>query len=232
MVYSSSPVFFAKITAPDGEEFLRMYEFERMKRLFVQIDFHLPDGEDALGVHATIFNQDDKEHSMYWWTNIAIQATRQLRVFSGVEDVLYMDPNSISDNKNPIRVFGRATLPMLPTLPGKDSSYPANATYSNEFFFQNPADINRCWSAAVYETGRVFFEASTLPLRFRKMFCWGTHEGGQRWCEYLANKEEGNYVELQAGWARFWPFPPPITAACGAGPADDRRRRRGRFPHD
>ena len=105
MVYSSSPVFFAKITAPDGEEFLRMYEFERMKRLFVQIDFHLPDGEDALGVHATIFNQDDKEHSMYWWTNIAIQATRQLRVFSGVEDVLYMDPNSISDNKNPIRVL-------------------------------------------------------------------------------------------------------------------------------
>ena len=35
------------------------------------------------------------------------------------------------------------------------------------------------------------------------MFCWGTHEGGQRWCEYLANKEEGNYVELQAGLGKI-----------------------------
>lgn len=201
VVYSASPVFFAKVRADDGEEFLRMYEFERMKRLFVQIDFHLPDGESAVYAKVSIFNQDDAPQSMYWWSNIAIQATQKLRVFSGTQDVIYLDPDSISDNTNPIRVFGRTKLPMLPTLPGKDSTYPANATYSNEFFFQNPADIEACWSAAIYETGRVFYETSTLPLRYRKMFCWGTHEGGQRWCEYLANREEGNYVELQAGLA-------------------------------
>ena len=201
VVYSASPVFFTKVRADDGEEFLRMYEFERMKRLFVQIDFHLPDGESAVYAKVSIFNQDDAPQSMYWWSNIAIQATQKLRVFSGTQDVIYLDPDSISDNMNPIRVFGRTKLPMLPTLPGKDSTYPANATYSNEFFFQNPADIEACWSAAIYETGRVFYETSTLPLRYRKMFCWGTHEGGQRWCEYLANKEAGNYVELQAGLA-------------------------------
>ncbi len=201
VVYSSSPVFFARIKAEDGEEFLRMYEFERMKRLFVQLDFHLPDDAEALYVKVTIHNLDEEEKSMYWWTNIAVQATKGLRVFSGTRDVIYLDPDSISDNTNPIRVFGRTELPFLPTLPGKDSSYPANATYSNEFFFQNPADVNNCWSAGVYEDGRIFYEASTLPLRFRKMFCWGSHEGGQRWCEYLANKEEGNYVELQAGLA-------------------------------
>lgn len=201
VVYSSSPVFFARVKAEDGEEFLRMYEFERMKRLFVQMDFHLPDDAKAVYVKVTIHNLDKEEKSMYWWTNIAIQATKGLRVFSGTEDVIYLDPDSISDNTNPIRVFGRTKLPFLPTLPGKDSSYPANATYSNEFFFQNPANADNCWSAGVYEDGRLFYEASTLPLRFRKMFCWGSHEGGQRWCEYLANKEEGNYVELQAGLA-------------------------------
>ena len=200
-VYSSSPVFFAKVETESGEEFLRMYEFERMKRLFIQIDFHLPDGADAIYAHITLYNQDDKQHSTYWWSNIAVKATEKLRVFSGTKDVIYLDPDSISDNKNPVRVFGRAELPILPTLPGKDSTYPANATYANEFFFQNPKDISACWSAAVYESGQIFFEASTLPLRFRKMFCWGTHEGGRRWCEYLANKEEGNYVELQAGLA-------------------------------
>lgn len=199
VVYSASPVFFAKIVADNGEEFLRMYEFERMKRLFVQIDFHLPPEEEALCAHVTIYNEDDVEHSMYWWSNIAIQSTKQLRVFSGTSDVIYLDPSSISDNKNPVRIFGRAQLPFLPTLPGRDSTYPANATYSNEFFFQNSDDVENCWSAAVYETGKVFYETSTLPLRFRKMFCWGSHEGGQRWCEYLATREDGDYVELQAG---------------------------------
>ncbi len=201
VVYSSSPVFFARITAPDGEEFLRMYEFERMKRLFIQIDFHLPDGAEAIYAHVCIFNQDDREQSMYWWSNIAIQATEKLRVFSDAQDVIYLDPDSISDNVNPVRVFGRTKLPFLPTLPQKDSSYPSNATYSNEFFFQNEEKPDACWSGAAYEDGRLFYEASTLPLRFRKMFCWGSHGGGRRWCEYLANKEEGNYVELQAGLA-------------------------------
>jgi len=200
-VYSSSPVFFAKVKTESGEEFLRMYEFERMKRLFIQIDFYLPDEADTIYAHVTLYNQDDRQHSTYWWSNIAVKATERLRVFSGTEDVIYLDPDSISDNKNPVRVFGRAKLPILPTLPGKDSTYPANSTYSNEFFFQNREDTSACFSAAVYESGQIFFEASTLPLRFRKMFCWGTHEGGQRWCEYLANKEEGNYVELQAGLA-------------------------------
>lgn len=201
VVYSNSPVFFARITAPDGEEFLRMYEFERMKRLFIQIDFHMPDGAEAIYAHVSIFNQDDREQSMYWWSNIAIQATEKLRVFSDAQDVIYLDPDSISDNVNPVRVFGRTKLPFLPTLPQKDSSYPSNATYSNEFFYQNAEDMDACWSAAAYEDGRLFYEASTLPLRFRKMFCWGSHGGGRRWCEYLANKEEGNYVELQAGLA-------------------------------
>ena len=201
VVYSNSPVFFAKMTAEDGEEFLRMYQFERMKKLFVQIDFHLPDGAKTVYAHVNIFNMEDQAQSMYWWSNIAIRATEGLRVFSGTEDVLYLHPESISNNINPIRVFGRTKMPILPTLPGKDSSYPNNATYSNEFFFQNPENVDGCWSAAAYEDGTLFFERSTLPLRFRKMFCWGRHEGGQRWCTYLANEKEGNYVELQAGLA-------------------------------
>lgn len=198
-VYSSSPVYFAKCIGKDGEEFVRMYEFERMKRLYIQIDFHLPKGAETLFLHVKIQNLDDEKKSMYWWTNIAIQAEEKLRVFSGTDEVMYLHPESISDNVNPVRVFGHTRLPDLPTLPGKDSSYPSNADYSNEFFFQNPEKPEACWSAAAYGDGRVFFEESTLPLRYRKMFCWGRHPGGRRWCSYLATETEGNYVELQAG---------------------------------
>ncbi|MDO4274970.1 MAG: DUF5107 domain-containing protein [Eubacteriales bacterium] len=200
-MYSSSPVFFAEMTGEHGEKFLRMYDFERMKRLFVQLDFHLPEDSKVLYVHVEIINQDKMPKSMYWWSNIAIQSEEKLRVFSGTEDVLYLHPESISDNTNPVRIFGRGKLPYIPTLPGLDSTYPSNADYSNEFFFQNPASPEKCWSAAAYGDGRVFFERSTLPLRYRKMFCWGSHQGGKRWCSYLATAEDGDYVELQAGLA-------------------------------
>jgi hypothetical protein len=200
-VLSSSPVFFARVQAPDGEEFLRMYEFERMKRLYIQIDFHLPDGAGQIYANINIYNQDDVPQSMYWWSNIAIRESEKLRVFSGTDEVIYLHPESISGSTSPIRVFGKTKLPRLPTLPGLDSSYPANINYANEYFFQNPDNDGACWSAAAYEGGQIMFECSTLPLRFRKMFCWGNHQGGRRWCAYLAAEKEGDYVEMQAGLA-------------------------------
>jgi hypothetical protein len=33
------------------------------------------------------------------------------------------------------------------------------------------------------------------------MFCWGNHQGGRRWCAYLATEKDGDYVEVQAGLA-------------------------------
>jgi tetratricopeptide (TPR) repeat protein len=50
------------------------------------------------------------------------------------------------------------------------------------------------------ENGTAFFDISTNPLKYRKMFCWGTHTGGNHWQEYLS---DGNteYFEIQAGLA-------------------------------
>jgi tetratricopeptide (TPR) repeat protein len=199
-VLTCSPVFFSRVQAPDGEEFLRMYEFDRMKRLYLQIDFHLPDGATQLSATITVYNRDNTAQSMYWWTNIAIPSSEKLRVFSGTEDVIYLHPESISNSTKLIRV-GKVKLPALPTLPGRDATYPENFSYANEYFFQNPEQEDACWSAAAYGDGRIMFEASTLPLRFRKMFCWGNHQGGRRWCSYLAAEHEGDYVEMQAGLA-------------------------------
>src|SRR5699024_5567385 len=54
--------------------------------------------------------------------------------------------------------------------------------------------------AAAYNDGTLYFDRSTQPLRFRKMFCWGNHRGGQRWCDYLSVPgDASHYIELQAG---------------------------------
>ncbi len=198
---SNSPVFFAKVVDNDYE-FVRMYDYERCKKVFYHIDFHLPDGSTILYAHVHIINDDNYSKPFYWWTNAAIPDNRNVRVFSGTDEVMFLRPESIGNNINPVRIFGHAKLPYLPTLEGKDSSYPVNSNYANEFFFQNSEVENAPWSAAAYNDGTIYFDRSTQPLRYRKMFCWGSHRGGRRWCDYLSIPgENSHYIELQAGLA-------------------------------
>lgn len=198
---SNLPVFFARVEK-DGYEFLRMYDYERCKGLFYHIDFHLPDGSDVLYAYIHMINDDPQTKPTYWWTNAAIPQNRNVRVFSCTDEVMFLRPESIGNNVNPVRIFGHSKLPVLPTLPDFDSTYPENSNYSNEFFFQNPETEKAPWSAAAYDDGTLYFDRSTQPLRFRKMFCWGSHRGGRRWCDYLSVPgEASHYIELQAGLA-------------------------------
>ncbi|MDQ6418907.1 DUF5107 domain-containing protein [Paenibacillus sp. LHD-117] len=188
-----SPMHAAKLTDRDGNEFLRLYEYERCKNVFWQLDFHLPPGSDHLQIYVRIVNDNDEEVPMYWWTNIAVQETPQARVFSETDEVVYID--------HAIKGFGLGRLPNLPTVPDTDVSYPMNFPFSNEYFFQTPEACAAPWEAVAYEDGRLFYERSTALLRYRKMFCWGHHAGGRRWCDFLSRPGEGNYIEIQGGFA-------------------------------
>ncbi|MEF9941410.1 MAG: DUF5107 domain-containing protein [Lachnospiraceae bacterium] len=192
-------VFFAKVRTPDGYEFLRMYDYERTRGLLWQIDFHLPDGAKQLAAHVVIINDHNHSVPMYWWTNIAAKEQPGCRIFSGTKDVIYIEPQSMTMGSE--HTFGRGELPLLPVLPDVDASYPLNSTYTNEFFFQNSKQECAPWEAITYTDGSVFFERSTQPLRIRKMFCWGKHQGGRNWCDFLSVPKKSQYVEIQAGFA-------------------------------
>jgi tetratricopeptide (TPR) repeat protein len=188
-----SPVHAAILKDHKGDDFLRIYDYERTKNVFWHIDFHLPAGSDKLLIYVRIINDNNRPVPMYWWTNIAVEETAKARVFSATDEVIYIDHS--------IKGFGLGTLPHLPTVPDKDVSYPLNFPFSNEYFFQTPASNEYPWEAVAYEDGRMFYERSTSRLRYRKMFCWGNHAGGRRWCDFLANPGEGNYIEIQGGFA-------------------------------
>ncbi|MDQ8735141.1 DUF5107 domain-containing protein [Paenibacillus sp. LHD-38] len=188
-----SPVHAAILKDDHGNDFLRIYDYERCKNVFWQIDFHLPSGSDKLLIYVKIINDNNKAVPMYWWTNIAVEETAEARVFSSTDEVIYIDYK--------IKGFGLGKLPYLPTVPGKDVSYPMNFPFSNEYFFQTPASSESPWEAVAYEDGKLFYERSTSRLRYRKMFCWGNHAGGRRWCDFLASPGEGNYIEIQGGFA-------------------------------
>ena len=58
------------------------------------------------------------------------------------------------------------------------------------------------WEAAAYEDGSVFYERSTAPLLYKKLFAWGEHRAGKHWQEYLSDgMGTGYYAEMQAGIA-------------------------------
>lgn len=191
--HTCSPVFAAKVEH-DGETFLRIYEYERKRSVFWQIDFHLPENSDTLRAHVKIINYNDYDLNMYWWTNIAVPQTQKSRVFCGDDNVIFISFDKATESK-----FGFGKMPELPSLPGKDFSYPVAPQFSSEYFFQCE-DNNSYYEAVAYENGTAFYDISTNPLKYRKMFCWGTHAGGNHWQEYLSD-ENTEYFEIQAGLA-------------------------------
>ena len=197
-VFTCDGLHMVFVTAPDGEAFLRMYQYEAEHCQVYQMDFHLPDGAEQLAVHVRIENTLPTEQPLYWWTNTAVPLTKGTRIFSATDEILYQT----QDLKESFRPdFGMCKMPHQPNLPGVDMSRPYTIPRSLEYFFQNPPEMAAPWEVSCEQDGLGFYERSVQPLRTRKLFCWGTAQGGRHWCDYLSRPGKGDYVEIQAGIA-------------------------------
>jgi hypothetical protein len=194
------PMFFACCTGENGEQFLRVYEYERQNCIIEQMDFHLPDDSGRLFAHIKILNTKEEKMPLYWWTNIAVKEEHNVRVFSASDEIIRIKPE-VQNCQNSVHGFAHDKMPYLKNLKGVDVSYPQSIPYSNEYFFQNRALASDTWEAAAYNDGTAFWERSTPILRYRKMFCWGNQRGGTHWKDYLSVDGKGNYIEIQAGLA-------------------------------
>lgn len=195
------PLFVSRMKDENGEEFLRTFEYERQKGLYWSIDFHLGRDDRFLFAYGRFVNPRDEKQPFYYWTNIAVPEEKGMRIYSGTNDVIFIDSRSLM-SEDAVRVMAHGRLPYLGIKEGVDYTYPENFTdYSNEYFFQNPARADASWEAAAYCGGRVFFDRCDESLRYHKMFCWGGEPGGWHWRDYLCEEGKGDYVELQAGFS-------------------------------
>ena len=187
-----APVFAAAI--PGG---LRLYDYERCTGLFWQIDFYLPAGAEFLYAFTRVLNPREAASSMYWWTNTAVPESADVRVLAPASKAIYCDLSSYFSNGQ--LAYGQMDLPGLPSAGGVDATYAVNAPFANEFYYQcDQAEMP--WEAALDGKGTGFVEASTYPLNTRKLFCWGMHQGGRHWQEFLSVPGQA-YLEIQAGIA-------------------------------
>ena len=187
--FTCSPLFAAAVQTPEGIPILRMYEWERLRRVPFQIDAFLPDGSPWLFVHVRIHNPHPDTIPMYWWSNIAAPETPHTRVLVPADSAFYFD-------------YREKELLVIPTprYQGGDYTVPTNIQHSADYFFNIP-EGQRPWIAAVGEDGRGLIQTSTPRLRGRKLFLWGMGAGGRRWQRFLSQPGEA-YIEIQAGLAR------------------------------
>lgn len=189
--FTCDNIFAAVLKDSDGNDFVRMYEYERNKCAVYQMDFHLPEDSPFLYAHIKVFNPFKEDTTTYWWTNIAIPEDGNTRVLSSCENAIVFSTGMTYE-----------TLPEISLFPGKDLSYPHNASRAFDYFFQSPDGIKSSWEGGAYKDGLVFFDRATAPLLYHKMFCWGNHSAGKHWQDFLSDPDKGDYIEIQGGFAR------------------------------
>ncbi|MFD7811800.1 DUF5107 domain-containing protein [Streptomyces sp. NPDC059785] len=184
---SCAPVHAARVTAPDGGDMLRLWEWERLRDLPFQVDLWLPEGSDFLYAGVRIRNPHERTAPLYWWSNIAVPEDRRV-----------LAPADAAWQFGYERRLRRVPVP---ADGGTDQTYPGNSTYPGDWFYEIP-DGRRRWIAALDDAGDGLVQTSTDTLRGRKLFVWGTGPGGRRWQEWLTEPGTGGYCEIQAGIAR------------------------------
>jgi hypothetical protein len=213
-VHTCERIFTAETKLDDGTPVLRMYEYERIRRVVKQMDFFIPEGSRFMYARMRIINPLYDVVPMYWWSNIAVPETDGCRVIVN-GDAAYVQENNIS-------------LVDIPEHDGFDGTRPMTIPNSMDHFYKIP-DRARKFEAQLGSDGYGLIQTSTSRLKGRKLFAWGQGPGGDRWQEYLT--EDGSaerYTEIQAGIASTQyeciPMPPKTTwewlEAYGAMSAD------------
>lgn len=185
---TSRPLFAAAVDSPAGP-ILRLWEWERTRDLIFSVDLSLPSGSDFLYASVRVSNPDPAVKPLYWWTNLAVSETPDVRVLAPAARAW----RTTYDGR-----MATVGLPH-PDAAGPDISYSGRADHPVDYFFQID-DSRRAWIAAVGADGQGVVHTSTARLRGRKLFCWGAGTSGSRWQEWLSG-QDSRYLEIQAGLA-------------------------------
>ncbi len=172
---------------------LRMYEYERIRKVTYQMDFYIPKDSRLLHCRMRIVNNNNYVVPMYWWSNIAVCEDKNSRVIVPA-DCAYTS-EIINGNRTVMK------LP-IPYCDGFDATYPVNTADLSRDYFYRTDDNKPHYIAYVDKDGYGLVQTSTSRLKGRKLFVWGQGTGAAHWKDFLSLPGQGNYVEIQAGLAR------------------------------
>lgn len=182
--FTCRPVYAAEGRTADGDPLLRLYEYERIRKVTWQIDFWLGKEDTFLNCRMRIANEGAEVVPMYWWSNMAVPEYVGGRVIVPA-DAAYTGH------------LGAITKTEIPMVDGIDVTDYGKIPISVDYFFAIPKKENK-YIANVGPDGCGLLQMSTDRLQGRKMFSWGHQDASDRWQEFLTDKA-GRYLEIQAG---------------------------------
>lgn len=183
-----SPVHAATVRTTDGQDVLRMWEFDRLREVVFQIDAWLPPDSAVLFLSMRIRNPNAHEVPIYWWSNAAVPEDKASRVIVPADSAFASDYSSGISRVTPTNEGG------------VDCTWPSRNARARDFFFDLRATERR-WIVNADHDGDGLAMLSTHRLRGRKLFVWGQGAGGRHWQEWLS-PDGGHYAEIQAGLAQ------------------------------
>lgn len=182
--FTMDRIFAAKLEK-DGTPILRMYTYERVRRITYQMDFWLEETSPALNCHMCLTNPNEEVTPMYWWSNIASPLYPDGRVLVPAHKAYTYSSGTII----------KVAIPHPEE--GVDASRYGTIPTSRDYFFENDPDTGH-WIANVDASGWGLLHSSSPRLQSRKLFVWGKKTGSQHWQEFLT-QNAGEYLEIQAG---------------------------------
>jgi tetratricopeptide (TPR) repeat protein len=183
--FTSDKLFAATLEGPDGEPILRVWEYERTRKLVFQMDFFLCGNEPRLAVHIGVHNPTDQVVPLYWWSNVAVREQPGSRVVAHGSDSI-------------CHAYG-GHLGVLGVDAPQDLSALKNHKKVGDYFYFGHAD-ERPWVSAVQADGYGLYQTSTSAQQGRKLFAWGPSLAARNWQKMLSH-EAIPYFEIQAGVA-------------------------------
>lgn len=182
--FTTEPLYVARTRTEQGEPVLRMYEYERIRRVAWQMDFWLEEGCPYLKCRMRIVNESAEVIPMYWWSNMAVPEYEHGHITVPASEAYAgtgIECRKVS----------------LPVVEGVDVSEYQKIPRSIDYFFNIPEDAPK-YIVNVNKEGKGLLQFSTKRLQGRKLFSWGKNTASDHWQEFLT-KDAGRYVEIQAG---------------------------------
>ncbi len=182
--FTMDQIFTARLKDDNDNPILRMYEYERVRKVAYQMDFWLEEESRFLNCRMRIFNQTKEVVPMYWWSNMAVPEYEGGRVVVPAEEAY---TNRIDD------VYKVS----IPYVEGVDVTKYKNIPCQVDYFFDIPKESPK-YIANINKKGYGLLQMSTSRLQSRKLFSWGNNEASDNWQDFLT-EDAGRYVEIQAG---------------------------------
>lgn len=180
------PVFFA-VCGEKGSRFLRMYEYERKSRVYIQIDFHLPKDSEQLYIHTTLHNSPDSKTQTAFRSSFQLGLRRFCRLITHSDDIII---ETRSQNAHKLQKFGVCS-------DGKDFSVLPLFSERTEAHIPKPEGTG--FIAACYDDGFTVYTQTAGKLRYGSVSAWGTGENGRHIQSRLTKAGNQGYFTAEFG---------------------------------